>query len=545
MLRFSKGRFLPGNGEQTMRISLRKAALAAVSAAALGAAAAAQAQTITIAVEAPITSVDPHYHNLSPNNGLADILFGALVNYDERVRPQPGLAVSWRAVDETTWEFRLRPNVRFHNGNPFTAEDVAFTLARVPTVPNSPSSFATFTRPITGVEIVDPLTIRFRTATPYPLIVTDLASVRILNRAVHEGATTEDFNSGRVAIGAGPYRLVSFRQGDRVELERFDGYWGPAPAYQRATLRMITNNAARTAALLAGDVDAIAAVPTSDLARLRADQRFVISEADSVRLIYLALDHSRDANSPGIQDNEGRPIADRNPLRDVRVRRALSMAIDRAAISARVMEGTSIPAGQFLGEGTFAYVPDLRPTPFDLEGARRLLAEAGYPNGFRITLAGPNDRYVNDARIIQAIGQMWTRAGIRTSVEALPWTAYVPRSDRQEFSAFLYGWGSASGEPSSPLRALVATFNRERGMGPSNRGRYSNPEVDRLLAEALRTVDDAARERILQQAIRVVFDDVGIIPIHIQKNLWAMRRGIAHVARADELTRPQDFRPAN
>jgi peptide/nickel transport system substrate-binding protein len=528
-----------------MRGSFRKAALGAASALALGATAPAQAQSITIAVEAPITSVDPHYHNLSPNNGLADVLFGALVDYDERVRPRPGLAESWRAVDETTWEFRLRPGVRFHNGNPFTAEDVAFTLARVPQVPNSPSSFATFTRPITGVEIVDPLTIRFRTATPYPLIVTDLASVRILNRATHEGATTEDFNAGRVAIGAGPYRLVSFRQGDRVELERFDGYWGPAPAYQRATLRMITNNAARTAALLAGDVDAIAAVPTSDLARLRADQRFVISEADSVRLIYLALDHSRDANSPGIQDAEGRPIADRNPLRDVRVRRALSMAIDRAAISARVMEGTSIPAGQFLGEGTYAYVPDLRPTPFDLDGARRLLAEAGYPNGFRITLAGPNDRYVNDSRIIQAIGQMWTRAGIRTSVEALPWTAYVPRSDRQEFSAFLYGWGSASGEPSSPLRALVATFNRERGMGPSNRGRYSNPEVDRLLAEALRTVDDAARERILQQAIRVVFDDVGIIPIHIQKNLWAMRRGIAHVARADELTRPQDFRPAN
>jgi peptide/nickel transport system substrate-binding protein len=528
-----------------MRGSFRKAALGAASALALGATAPAQAQSITIAVEAPITSVDPHYHNLSPNNGLADVLFGALVDYDERVRPRPGLAESWRAVDETTWEFRLRPGVRFHNGNPFTAEDVAFTLARVPQVPNSPSSFATFTRPITGVEIVDPLTIRFRTATPYPLIVTDLASVRILNRATHEGATTEDFNAGRVAIGAGPYRLVSFRQGDRVELERFDGYWGPAPAYQRATLRMITNNAARTAALLAGDVDAIAAVPTSDLARLRADQRFVISEADSVRLIYLALDHSRDANSPGIQDAEGRPIADRNPLRDVRVRRALSMAIDRAAISARVMEGTSIPAGQFLGEGTYAYVPDLRPTPFDLDGARRLLAEAGYPNGFRITLAGPNDRYVNDSRIIQAIGQMWTRAGIRTSVEALPWTAYVPRSDRQEFSAFLYGWGSASGEPSSPLRALVATFNRERGMGPSNRGRYSNPEVDRLLAEALRTVDDAARERILQQAIRVVFDDVGIIPIHIQKNLWAMRRGIAHAARADELTRPQDFRPAN
>jgi peptide/nickel transport system substrate-binding protein len=279
------------------------------------------------------------------------------------------------------------------------------------------------------------------------------------------------------------------------------------------------------------------------VARLRSDQRVTLSEITSLRIIFLALDHSREGATPGITTNDGRPT-ERNPLRDLRVRQALSHAIDRPAIAERIMEGAAIAAGQFLPPGSWSAVPGLEPPRFDLDRARALLREAGYPDGFRITLAGPNDRYVNDARIIQAIGQMWTRAGIRTTVEAVPWAAYVPRAGRQEFSAFLFGWGSASGEASSPLRSLVATFDRERGLGASNRGRFSNPEMDRLLDEAMRTMDDNARERLLQQATRIAMEDVGIIPIHIQKNIWALRRGFTMEARADELTRPQDVRPA-
>jgi peptide/nickel transport system substrate-binding protein len=523
-----------------MKLGLRAAALAAVSFMPLQAA---SAQTLTMGVAAPVTSIDPHFHNLSPNNAMADIIFDSLVHYDAQSRTVPGLAESWRIIDENTWEFRLRPNVRFHNGNAFTAEDVAFTIARVPTVPNSPSSFATFTRPITGVEIVDPLTVRLRTNGPYPLIITDLASVRVLDRETHQGAATEDFNAGRAAIGTGPFRFVAFRPGDRVELERNDNHWGGRQHWARVSYRMITNDAARTAALLAGDVDVIDQVATSDVARLRGDQRVSLAETTSLRIIFLALDHSREGATPGITTNDGRPT-ERNPLRDLRVRQALSHAIDRPAIVERIMEGAAIAAGQFLPPGSWSAVPDLAPPRFDLERARALLREAGYPDGFRITLAGPNDRYVNDARIIQAIGQMWTRAGLRTTVEAVPWAAYVPRAGRQEFSAFLFGWGSASGEASSPLRSLVATFDRERGLGASNRGRFSNPEMDRLLDEAMRTMDDNARERLLQRATRIAMDDVGIIPIHIQKNIWALRRGFTMEARADELTRPQDVRPA-
>ncbi|MBR0662390.1 ABC transporter substrate-binding protein [Neoroseomonas oryzicola] len=521
----------------------RLAASAAMAALALSAAQA-SAQTATIAVGAPVTSIDPHYHQLSPNNAVADTIFDKLVNTDAQSRNIPGLATEWRAVEPTVWEFRLRPNVRFHNGNAFTAEDVAFTLQRLPNVPNSPSSFAVYSRPLTRIEIVDPLTIRLHTAQPYPLMPLDMTNVRIIDKETAENATTEDFNALRAAAGTGPYRAVTHRNGDRIEFERWDGYWGERAPFQRVNYRMITNDAARTAALLAGDVDLIDQVPTSDLAKLRQDNRVRLSETVGLRLIFLGLDFQRAAteNSPFVTDNDGRPLG-RNPLRDVRVRRALSMAIDRRAIVDRVMEGAAVPANQFLPQGVFGFVADLPAPAYDPDGARRLLAEAGYPNGFRIQLNGPNDRYINDSRIIQAIGQMWTRIGVRTAVEAQPWTTFIGRAGRQEYSAFLIGWGS-NPDGSHPLRNIMATFNAERGWGASNRGRYSNPQVDDLLAQSLTELDEAKRERLVVDAMRIAMQDVGVVPLHIQTNIWASRRNFEHTARNDELTRAQDLRPA-
>jgi peptide/nickel transport system substrate-binding protein len=470
------------------------------------------------------------------------MVFDRLVGLDAQSRPIPGLAAEWRAVEPNLWEFKLRPGVRFHNGSEFTADDVAFTLERVPNVPNSPTSFAIYTRPIRTVEVVDPLTVRMRTEGPHPLLPLDMTHIRVLDRETHGGAATEDFNSGRAAVGTGPYRVLSHRNGDRIEFERNDGYWGDKPAYARVTYRMITNDASRTAALLAGDVDLIDQVATSDLSRLRSDGRVALSEVTGLRIIYLSLDHLRTDASPFATDNDGKPLP-RNPLKDVRVRRALSLAIDRPAIVERVMEGAATPAGQFFPPGVFSYVPELTPPRPDPDAARRLLAEAGFPQGFRLTLHGPNDRYINDSRIVQAVGQMWTRAGVRTAVEAQPWSTFVARAGRQEFSAFLIGWGS-SPEGSHPLRNLVATWDRERGWGASNRGRYSNPEIDRMIEAAMQELDDAKREKILQDAQRRAFEDVAIIPLHIQTNIWAMRRGVQHTARVDELTRAQDARPA-
>ena len=501
------------------------------------------AQTLNLAVGAPVTSLDPHYHALSPNYAVADMLFDSLTSFDARARVVPRLAESWQPVAEDVWEFKLRPGVTFHNGNAFTAEDVAFTIARVPTVPNSPSSYGIYTRAIQRVEVVDPLTVRLHTNGPYPLLPVDLAQVEMLDSETHANPLTEDFNSGKLAIGTGPFRLISHRNGDRIEYTRNDSYFGDRPHWARVIYRMITNDAARTAALLSGDVDFIDQVPTSDISKLRNDARVQLSETDGLRLIYLALDHSRDGATPFALGEDGRPLP-RNPLKDVRVRRALSMAIDRAAISERVMEGASTPTVQLLPAGGFGSIPGLVAQRGDPEGAKRLLAEAGYPNGFRLTLHGPNDRYMNDARIIQAIGQMWTRAGVRTSVEAQPWATFVARAGRQELSAMLAGWGTSSGEASNPLRSLLATYSPQRGFGGSNRGRYSNPAMDAAMEAALRTLDNERREALLREATTIAMDDVGIIPIHTQKNIWAMRRGLRHEARADELTRAQDVRPA-
>jgi len=529
-----------------MHMSVRAAALAAVSALALSAATAQAQQSsanLTFAVGAAPTSLDPHFHQLSPNTAVAQMLFSSLVQTDANARSEPGLAESWKAIDANTWEFKLRQGVKFHNGSDFTAEDVAFTFTRSASVPNSPSSYAIYTRSMKNVEIVDPYTIRITTDGPYPLMPLDMASLMIIDKQTNEGLNTEDYNSGKAAIGTGPYRLVSNRMGDRTELERAPNYWGPAPAWQKVSYRYITNDSARTAALLAGDVDIIDQVPTSDIEKLRKDARLRLSEITSLRLIYLHFDHLRADASPFITDNDGKPLP-HNPLKDERVRRALSIAIDRNAITSRIMEGSANPTGQFLSQGAFGYVPGLDAPKVDIEQAKRLLTEAGYPNGFRITLHGPNDRYPNDARIIQAIGQMWTRVGVRTAVEGLPWASYAQRGARQDFSASLWGWGISTGEGSNPLRNLVATWDAKLGYGASNRGRYSNPQVDALIGQLVKELDDGKREALIQQATKIVFNETGVVPLHIQKNIWAMRRGFNHIARADELSRAQDVSPA-
>ena len=303
------------------------------------------------------------------------------------------------------------------------------------------------------------------------------------------------------------------------------------------------NDGARTAALLSGDIGFIENVPTADIARLRNDKKMHLAETVSLRLIFLSLDQARDGATPFVTGPNGEKL-ERNPLRDVRVRQALSLAINRAAIVERIMEGAAIPAGQFLPPGSYSYAMDVPPPPYDPARAKALLAEAGFPTGLRITLHGPNDRYVNDAKIIQAIGQMWSRISVQTAVEGITWSNYIARANKQDFSAFLVGWGSSSGESSNPLRALLATFDPSRGRGATNRGRYANAALDTLIDQAVTMADDGEREKLLQQATKLAMDDVALIPLHNQKNIWAMRTDLTYVARADEQSRAQDVRPA-
>lgn len=498
--------------------------------------AAALAQTLTIGLANPVNSFDPHFANTTSNFALTGHVFDTLIGRDADARLIPALAASWVVVEPTVWEFRLRPGVTWQDGQPFTADDVAFTVARVPHVQGSPGGFAGAVRAITRVEVVDAGTVRFHSAQPSPLLPNDLASVQIISRHAGTDANPPDYNRGSAAIGTGPYRFAGYRPGEGASFTRNDAWWGPAQPWARVNFRFIANDGARTAALLAGDVDLIDQVPGADLPRLRRETRLTIAETTGVRLIYLQPDFSREGGDvPGVTDNNGQRLP-RNPFHDLRIRRALSIAIDRRALAERIMHGAAIPTGQWLPEGSYSYNPEIGVPPYDPAEARRLLAEAGYPQGFRVTLTTPNDRYPGDLATSQAVAQFWTRVGVRTEIESLPWSTYVARGTRQEFGFRLGGWGSLTGEASYFLRNIVGTYNREKGWGGPNFSRYSNPRLDALTEQALATIDDTAREALLRQAVTLETDDIGMVPLFLLRNAWALRRGLRYEARSDEQT---------
>ncbi len=494
-----------------------------------------QAQNLVIAVGGNITSMDPHFHNLGPNNNIAQYFFDRLVHFDHQQRPIPGLAESWRALDDTSWEFKLRRGVKFHDGSDFDAEDVLATFKRVPWVPNSPSSFTAMVRGI-EVTVVDPYTLRFKTAAPRPLLPLDMAIVNIVNRKSVE-APTADFNLGKAMNGTGAFKFKEFVAGDRVSMERNDAFWGAKSPWASVITRIMTNPSARTAALLSGDVQIIDQVPTADIPRLKQNTNLRLETVTSNRLIYLHLDHNRDVTPFAMDKATGQPLA-KNPLKDLRVRQALSKAINRPGIAQQMFDGQAIPAGGLLPDGFFGASPKLKPDALDTAGSQRLLREAGFPNGFKLTIHGPNDRYPEDGKVLQAIGPMFSRVGLDTQVQTLPWATFVSQAGNPNyaFSVMLVGWGSDTGETSSPIRSLLATPNPTLGYGASNRGRYSNPKVDELLGKALQTVDTAAREKLLFESSEIAVADLGLIPLYYQVNLWAMRSNLTYQARTDEYT---------
>jgi peptide/nickel transport system substrate-binding protein len=496
------------------------------------------AADLRIGMSADVTSIDPHFVNITPNNNVAWHIFEALTHVDENVRLVPGVAESWRPVDPNTWEFRLRKGVRFSDGSELTAEDVAFSIDRPATLTTSPGPFTTFTRPIVAKEIVDPYTIRLKTAAPYAMVPYDLNSVFIVSKKAATGASTEDFNTGKAAIGTGPYKLARFARGDRVELVRNDAYRGPKPAWDRVVLRVMPNDGARVSALLADDLDAIEYVPTADLKRVRSTPRLKLEQKVSWRTIFFTLDQRREA-PPGVTDKAGRPL-DRNPFGDARVREAIAKAINRQAIIDRIMDGAAVPASNLVAPPVFGHVASLKPEPYDVEGARKLLADAGFPQGFTTVLAAPNNRYLNDEQIAQTVAQLLARIGIEAKVQTMPLAAYFPKARNLDFPFAMLGWGSFSGDLA--LRSLALTYDADRGLGAWNWGRYSNPKVDQLVVQALATVDERKREGVAQDAMRLAMADRPVILLHHQVATWAMRRDLAYAARTDEYTFAHHFR---
>lgn len=529
----------------------RHLAFAAATLAAL-ACAPASARDLTIGLSAEPSSMDPHFHNLSPNNQTRLNIFESLVAQDETQALMPRLAVKWEAVDDTTWRFSLRQGVKFSNGADFTAKDVIYSVCRVPTVKDSPSAFTTYTKAFADMTAEDDHTLIIKTDAPAPLLPTESVTWGILSASANgvtgpitfkregcegigEPPQSADFNKPEIAVGTGPYKLVSYTRGDRIVLERNDGYWGGKPDWDRIVMRPITSDGPRVAALLAGDVDLIEAPPVQDLARIEKSG-FKVVKGLSNRIIYLHMDQEGD--TPGVSGTDGK-----NPFLDAKVRAAFSKAINRKAIVERIMGGVAQAAGELLPAPMFGTL-GREPEAYDPEAAKKLLTEAGYPNGFEVTLGTPNDRYINDEKVAQAVAQMLARIGVKVNVDATTASQFFSRRNKLEFSFYLAGWGASTGEISSPLVSLVATFDKVTGRGATNSGRYSNPAMDELVAQALRTIDDGKRAELLRQAQTLVLDDHGILPLHFEVTTWAFKPDFDYKPRTDQYTLPFEVKLA-
>lgn len=500
------------------------------------------AEELRIGVGSEATTMDPHFYNLGPNTEITESVFDRLVHHDANINPIPGLAESWSvAEDGTTWTFKLRRGVKFHDGSDFDVKDVLFSFDRLPKVENSPSSFEKFLRTFAEVKAIDDFTLQIRTKEITRILLNDLEQIAIVPDTVGM-RSTDDYNTGEAMIGTGPYRFGQWKRGDSVVLEANDAYWGEKPRWSKVNIKALTNNTSRTAALLSGDVDVISFVPTVDIKRMKEADGTTVHQRAGNRLLYYHLDQV-EHSSPHVFDKDGQPL-NKNPLADVRVRRALSMAISRDIIVDRIMDGVGIKASQVMADSFLGTDPQLKPEAYDPERAKALLAEAGYPNGFGLTVHGPNNRYPNDHKIVQATAQMLTKIGIDAKVETFPKNVYFGKASKREFSMMLVG---SSGNSTLELQTYILnTWNPDAGLGAVNRGRYSNAEHDALLAKARVTLDDKEYARLMSKAAGIgIGKDQAIIPILYFVNTWAARHPFVMHPQAGDQTRPMDISKKN
>jgi len=356
----------------------------------------------------------------------------------------------------------------------------------------------------------------------------EIGNVFIVSKKAATGASTDDFNTGKAALGTGPYRFVSWQHGDRVTLASYPGYWQGKPEFEHVTLRFIPNSAARIADLLAGGVDVIDGVAPNDVPTITQRPGMKVWSGLTNRITFLAIDSGR-ATTPFATDLEGKPLA-KNPLADVRVRRAISKMINRGLLVERVAGGQGVPAGQIVPPGQGGYAEDLKPDTQDLAEARRLLTEAGYPQGFGLSIHSSNDRFPEDSAVLQALGQMLTRGGLKiNAVVSMPFNVIIAQAAQQKFSLYEWAYNSAAPDASEGLKSLLATRDVAAGMGGSNRAQYSNKAFDALLAQGLAEFDEARRNALFADATRLAIrDDVGMIPLYWQKHSWASKADLTY-----------------
>ena len=523
------------------RLALASVALGALTAGTAG------AQTLTMGVRAGPESLDPHYTATGTHSEALKHVFDTLTHLGAQLQIEPGLAESWRVVDSTTWEFSLRRGVKFHDGSDMTAEDVASSIRRMQTL-SGPNPTRIYVRRVQEVRIVDPHTIHIVTSGPSPTLPNDFIRLFVTSARATAGLTAENsneaFNSGRATIGTGPYRYNSWTPREQLTVDRFEGYWGGRPAWARHVRREIPNDAARVAQLRTGQLDMIVRVPAADVPTLERDRALSIVKADTIYVFNLSFDFRE--NTPQVTAKDGSRLAS-NPYRDSRVREAIDLAIDRRALAEIAMEGMGTPQGQMVTPNIFGFNPELRMTTPNLQRARQLLAEAGYPNGFRMVLNFTVDRLPGDRGVGTALAQMLARSGIEVQAAGQPAAVIFPARSRGELSNIMAGWGTLTGEASYYYSSNAHTNDPQKRLGAFNWHGYSNPEMDRLIEAAEFELDENKRKDLLQQTGALFNRERVALPLASVGSAWALRRDRASMTqgRADEETYAWDVTPVS
>ena len=509
-------------------------ALLLAAAVATAAALPAQAQTLRWAAQNDILTMDPHSQNHATTNAILMHAYEGLTRYNAKYEIEPALATKWTFVTPTQVRFELRRGVKFHDGTPFTADDVVFSFGRIKQPQGTMQIYVTG---ISEVKKVDDHTVDVILASPNPLLLRNIVDFRIMSKAWSEKnrtANVQDYKAkeenfaSRNVMGTGPYKITGWQPEQRITMVANADWWDKTPGNVKEVIYTpIKSDATRVAALLAGDVDMLTDIPTQDVARLRSDAKLKIVDGPEVRTIYLAPD----VGSPELKYSN---IKGKNPFADKRVRQALSMAIDREAIKRNIMRGLSIPAGLMVAPGVNGNTPDLDvPTKVDPDGAKKLLAEAGYPDGFEVRMNCPNNRYVNDEEICQAVIAMWARIGVKASLVAENMATFSQKFQNFDSSLYMLGWGVATYDAQYMIQSLART--RTSGAdGNFNFSKVSDPVVDRLTDAMKSEIDLAKRNAMIKEALLRIKDEVLLIPIHHQMRPWAMKAGVTTVHRSDD-----------
>ncbi|HSH49993.1 MAG TPA: ABC transporter substrate-binding protein [Halomonas sp.] len=502
-------------------MKLKKTLLASMVGAAITAATFAPAamaeNTLRMAYDADPVSLDIHEQLSGGILQLSHMTFDPLVRWTQDLEFEPRLATEWEQVDDTTMRMTLRQGVTFHSGNPFTAEDVVWTVERLKRSPDFKAIF----EPIGSVTAVDEHTVEFHTPEPYPLLLNLATYIFPMDSQFYSGETAAGDPKDEIVkngnsyasthlSGTGPFVVTDRQQGVRLDFERFDDYWdSESPGnVDRIVLTPISENATRVAALLSGDVDFIAPVPPNDLDRVRNDDGVELVTMSGTRIILFHMNQERvDA------------------FKDERVRQAFTYAVNQEGIADRLMKGFATPAAQASPEGYVAHIAELEPR-YDLDKAKQLMEEAGYADGFEVSMLAPNNRYVNDAKIAQAVAAMLARINVTVDLKTLPKAQYWGEFDNRSADVMMIGWHSDTEDSANFHEYLSACPDADTGAGQYNAGNYCNPELDALVAEANLEIDLARRAEMLQQVEQTLYDEAAYIPLHWQDLAWAAANNV-------------------